>query len=124
MENVASRWIPPALYAAGIFVLSSIPGQSLPASSVWSHDKLVHGVVFAGLGALVYRACRRLPLAIALGVAWGALDELHQRFTAGRQSDAWDLAADAVGATVGAFAAWGVYHALRRRRTRRHADHP
>ena len=45
----------------------------------------------------------RSPLAIAMSVATGVLDEWLQRSIPGRQSDAADLVADGVGATTGAW---------------------
>jgi VanZ family protein len=90
---------------ATIFVLSSIPGTSMPLKGLWRFDKLVHAGAFAVLAALIYRARPSLPLAIGATTAYGALDELHQRFTPMRSADPLDLAADFVGACVGAFAA-------------------
>jgi VanZ family protein len=68
--------------------------------------------MYAGLAVLVVRACagghwsRVTPslagLAVTLTVAYGATDEFHQRFVAGRTADLADLAADAAGATVAA----------------------
>lgn len=100
------RWIPAVVYAAGIFAASSIPGRAMPVTRLLLQDKLVHAVVFAGLGALLYRACRRVWLTALLGGAYGVLDELHQRVTRGRSSELWDAVADAIGVLVGALAAW------------------
>jgi hypothetical protein len=82
-------------------------------------DKFIHAVVYAVLGAAL-RAPSRLPGVaagcVAFGVAtlWGALDELHQSFVPGRMMDAYDLLADACGATLGVtFAVLAL--ALRRR---------
>jgi VanZ family protein len=101
--------VPVAAYAAAIFALSSIPGRSFPAGQpVWDWDKLAHALLFAGLGALVYRAAVGPPpaarwfAAVSIAASWGVLDELHQRFTPGRSSDGWDALADLVGAVAGA----------------------
>jgi VanZ family protein len=42
--------------------------------------------------------------------AYGATDELHQRFVRGREADVADLAADAAGAfaAAGAIRAWSI----------------
>jgi VanZ family protein len=89
---------------AAIFVASSIPGTQLPAPGLWRYDKLVHGACFALLAMLGFRAARRHRAAWAIGLtsAYGALDELHQRWTPMRSSDPWDWVADTVGACVGA----------------------
>lgn len=114
------RWLPVVVYAAAIFVASSIPGRSMPGGRLFAYDKLVHAVVFAGLGALAWRASRSFGLAVAIAAAYGALDELHQRFTPGRSSESLDLVADVVGAALGAAAALALHHAL----GSRHAHRP
>jgi len=43
---------------------------------------------------------RALLLALLLTVAYGALDETHQRFVRGRTADPMDWAADGVGGAV------------------------
>jgi VanZ family protein len=111
------------LYAGGIFVLSSMSNP--PLVSMWSlpHlDKLFHALVYGGLTfVLIYalsvtrgtRPSARLVLgAAALAIVYGALDEFHQAFTPKRAMSAYDLLADAAGASVVA-SVWLV--ALRRR---------
>jgi VanZ family protein len=90
------------VYMAGIFVASSIPGTRMPAAGLWRFDKVLHACAFAGLAVLSWRATRRVPLAVAIATTYGALDELHQRFTPKRSSDPADLLADFVGACIGA----------------------
>lgn len=109
------RWLPPAIWAGAIFVASSVPGSGLPKSAVFSHDKIIHALVFAVLGALCARAARRAWIGALVATAYGALDELHQRYAPGRFSDGNDLLADAVGALVGAVGAM-VFMWVRRRR--------
>lgn len=98
------------LWAAVIFVASSIPRGApipLPGAGV---DKPVHALVYGVLGlllALTGRARGAAPgrAAVAsalLGLAYGITDELHQTFTPGRTASAADVLADAIGATLGA----------------------
>lgn len=73
------------------------------------YDKLAHAAVFALLaGALGYvsglRGWSMLLVAWLGALAVGALDEWHQSFLPGRTASWDDLAADAVGATLGALA--------------------
>jgi VanZ family protein len=99
---------------AALFVLSSIPNPpSLPRAA---SDKLIHAALYAGLGAVTIRALaegrwHELRLAHVLGAVliatiYGAFDEFHQSFVAGRRSDFADLRADAIGASVAAFSLW------------------
>jgi hypothetical protein len=114
------RWAPVVAYMAAIFVMSSIPGTKVPMPGLWRYDKVLHAVAFAGLAVLVFRATRRVPVAIGFATAYGALDEFHQRYTPHRSSDPADLAADFAGACLGAFAGlmWVRLRAGRSSRTR------
>ena len=104
-------WVPVAVYAGLVFLLSSQP-QPLPflPKEIWSFDKLLHGVEYAVLGFLLARALRAggLPAAriflgaLVLASLYGASDELHQSFVPNRDCDPRDWAADTVGAAVGA----------------------
>jgi VanZ family protein len=120
-------WLLVVFWAAAIFGLSSLPGSTIPSVRVPHLDKVVHVALYATLGALLARALgQRWPatpaaaagnrkrnhklvvgkvvlVAWLLAVAYGASDETHQLFVAGRSADPADLAADAVGALVGAF---------------------
>jgi VanZ family protein len=97
-----------------IFLLSSMTG--LPAPPGRLGDKSAHLLEYAGLALLTLRALAmgrlgdvRLPAAIgavAIALAYGLTDEIHQLFVAGRQFDVRDLAADAIGAGIAAAAVW------------------
>jgi VanZ family protein len=65
-------------------------------------DKVAHIVCFAVITALLWRGTAgRAPLALlACVVAFGALDELHQRFMPGRSAELADFIADAAAAAV------------------------
>ncbi|HUF29871.1 MAG TPA: VanZ family protein [Gemmatimonadaceae bacterium] len=114
------RWGPPALWAAFILVLTSIPGPELAPIGAFAFpgaDKLVHLGLYAVLGALVARAAHpasaRTLGSLLIGVAaFAAADEWHQRFIPGRSADARDFAADCAGAFAGLVAAT---HLLRRK---------
>jgi VanZ family protein len=93
-----------------IFAASSVsdPG-ALPADV---SDKTVHLAVYAGLGALVFRALaggglrrpgyspRGAAQAWVVAAAYGASDEWHQAFVPGRTVSAADWVADAAGAAA------------------------
>jgi VanZ family protein len=103
-------WLLVAFWAAVIFGLSSLPGSRIPSVRFAHFDKVVHFALYATLGALLGRALGQrwprsfwkvLAAAWVLAVAYGASDEIHQLFVAGRSADPADLAADAAGALVG-----------------------
>ncbi len=110
----ARRWLPPALWAALILVLTSIPSPPGPPGGIPHLDKVVHFVLYAGLGWLVTRALRarttRALVMVAVSIAlFAAFDEWHQRYFT-RDPEIPDWIADVLGASA------GVLVALRARR--------
>jgi VanZ family protein len=103
-----SLWLPPVLYLAAIWLASSQQAPTVLPPGGW--DKLVHGLAYAGLGALLGRAFGgsgvSAPAALALAVLtaslYGASDEWHQSFVPNRFADARDWLADTLGACAGA----------------------
>jgi VanZ family protein len=89
-------------WAAVIFAFSSIPSLSTGLGT-WDTvlRKGAHITEYAILGALLYRALGREELALAVGIAYAATDELHQHFVRGRHASPIDVAIDAVGLCVG-----------------------
>ena len=102
-------WIATAIVAVTIFTLSSIPAEDLARTGIRIWDKAAHAGVWAVLAYCLRRALgpgrMRTPLAIVLAIAYGAVDELHQSFTPGRELSGWDVVADAIGACLGALVA-------------------
>lgn len=96
-------WVPAALWAAFLFVLSSrpLPPGTLPGQ--W--DKVAHFAAYLVLGVLISYAThswkRSLLVAIGLGIAYGIADEIHQSFVPGRVPDVTDVVADALGVIAG-----------------------
>ena len=50
------RWVPPALWAALILLLTSIPNPDVGGVGFPGADKIVHGMLYLVLGWLVARA--------------------------------------------------------------------
>ena len=95
-------WLPVVLWAGLIFTFSAIPslGTGLGTWDVVLR-KLAHAAEFAVLGALLYRALRREPLAILLGSAYAVTDEVHQAFVSGRHGSPVDWLIDTAGVVAG-----------------------
>ena len=105
----ARRWLPPALWAALIVVLTSIPSPPDAPGGIPHLDKVVHLVLYAGLGWLAARAVgTRNPRALALVVlaiaVFAGVDEWHQQFFA-RDPSIADWIADVLGASAGTLVA-------------------
>ena len=101
-SRLLTVWLPVVAWAAVIFTLSSIPSLSTGLGT-WDTilRKGAHLTEYAVLGALLYRALGREPLALAVGIAYAATDELHQHFVHGRHASPLDVAIDAVGVAAG-----------------------
>ena len=101
-------WGPPIAWAAGIFLLSSLPIK--PQDPGYPlEDKVIHALLFWTLALLFFRALAigrsmSLPkaafLAFLFTTLYGVVDELHQSFTPLRTVDVWDWVADLVGAAL------------------------
>lgn len=104
-------WAPLYVYAGFIFYVSSIP-KPLPDISIPYFDKFLHIIEYTIFGILAARAfksssrevlCKNFKiLTVLAAVAYGASDEVHQLFVSCRACDAFDLAADMAGGTIGA----------------------
>lgn len=101
-SRLLTVWLPVALWAAVIFTFSSIPSLSTGLGG-WDTilRKGAHVAEYAVLGALLYRALGREALALGVGIAYAATDELHQHFVRGRHASPVDVAIDAAGIAVG-----------------------
>jgi VanZ family protein len=105
-----------------IFVASSV--QDVGPLPGGLSDKSWHSAGYAVLGALMLRglaAARwsrvtvlRAAAAVVLSTLYGVSDEWHQSFVPGRSPDVLDVAADAVGSTIGALAVLAAAAAVRR----------
>jgi VanZ family protein len=99
------RWWPPALWAAALFTVTSVPIRNPP--DVGQGDKGVHLLLYGVLAwllaraepSLVRRAVRLLATLVALS-ALAAADEWHQQFIPGRSASVSDWVADTTGATL------------------------
>lgn len=115
------RWA--ILWAIFILVVCLMPGSSVPKYDLFSRlhaDKLVHVFIFGVLLVLLMKGLlrqdnsnflrqRALFTAFAVAVIYGAITELLQEFIAsGREGDLGDLAANTIGAILGAvWMHWG-----------------
>ena len=105
------------VYAAAIFVLSSLPAVTAAPGFGPSTDKLYHVLEFVILAALAVGAVgargspwrtRAAIFGFAIAAAYGVADEIHQMFVPTRNADPWDALADIAGAAAGAIVAWSL----------------
>lgn len=115
VRAVLLAWGPVLAVAAGIFLLSSLPGGVLQLPPVKFLDKVAHLGIYFVLALLLLRALARTTslaagpralLALALVAGFGVTDELHQAFVPGRKPDGMDVVADAAGALLACAVFW------------------
>jgi VanZ family protein len=105
-------YIPLVIYWIMLFTATSLPASNLPSVAVG--DKIKHFSAFFGLSVLlsltlIYQnkilLFKKYFLAAALVISsiYGLLDEIHQSFVPGRNSEFLDWLADTIGAAAGAF---------------------
>jgi len=104
------RLLSVAVWASGIFLLSSLSNPPGQTSAEWP-SYAAHATEYAVLGFLVGRwarpAFRDAPLALLLFGAWlicaayAASDEFHQSFVPHRDASPLDWAVDLVGSAAG-----------------------
>jgi VanZ family protein len=109
LRNLA--WLAFAGWVATIFYFSSLTGPEIADFNIHLWDKAEHFAAFATGGVLLALALRWTVtwpwksvarFAILALVVYGALDEIHQLFTAKRSgADVFDWLADSFGATAG-----------------------
>jgi VanZ family protein len=95
--KLVSRWVPPVLYAALIFYLSSRSSFPVPGY-VWDFDKVIHFGEYGFFAALLLRATRSPLVSLLIASLYGVSDEVHQAFVPGRDSSPFDWMADTLGA--------------------------
>jgi VanZ family protein len=107
-------WLPVVLWAGLIFTLSAVPSLDTGLGT-WdlAVRKLAHLAEYAVLGGLLQRALGREPLALLVGSAYAATDEIHQTFVAGRQGSPLDWLLDTAGVAAGVllYARWAASRA-------------
>lgn len=108
-----SAWLLFGLYLVVAFVLTHLPGSSVPKVSwmdlVPAADKVAHAGLYFLLAVLLANCLRfwlrsnRVIVLLTLGTLAGyaAFDEWSQRFSPSRSPDVLDFAADMIGASCG-----------------------
>ena len=106
------------MYCVAIFLLSSLSVENLPPLNTPESDKVAHALLFGGLALTLGWGIRRAHpkasirlvflIPVVFASLFGATDELHQVFVPTRNADWWDLAADALGATLAQCGLWAI----------------
>jgi VanZ family protein len=95
-------WVAAGLWAALIFVVSSIPSVG-SSGDVTLRGAIEHMAEYLVLAALLRRCGLSWRMSMGVTLLYGLTDELHQAVVPGRDASVADLLFDAVGATLGAW---------------------
>ncbi|MFA5107446.1 MAG: VanZ family protein [Patescibacteria group bacterium] len=119
-----SIWLPPIIWAAVIYLLSSFPSLTVEALGTWDYffRKIWHMIEYAVLAVLFVRlgiernqADRTVYIISVLGAFFYAVtDEWHQTFVTGRVGTPTDVGIDSLGAIAGVV----LFASIRRKRSR------
>ncbi len=112
--------LPVILWAAVIFVASSIPNITLPKIEFIAVDKAVHTGVFYVFALLFYRAInkgkkqatinmKQLYVITGITMLYGISDEVHQLFVLNRFCDMYDMIADTLGGVLASLTVYIAY---------------
>lgn len=108
--------LPLLLFLLLIFIMSSLPGESISSISFEFSDKVLHAGAYFVLYFLFHHSLsnqERFELikenaflfAFLFTVLYAASDEFHQMYNPTRNADVYDLVADAVGGLIAYFSA-------------------
>ena len=109
MKKLLILWLPAILWAAVIFIFSSMPQISVSQFFLWDFilKKVAHISEYAILFFLLFRATQKnYILSFALTIIYALSDELHQSFVQGRTAAFYDLGFDLTGANICAYTIW------------------
>ena len=91
-----------ALYIMLMIIGSSLKGNSIPKSYIFTLDKLLHIIEYYIFGTLlffIFYSSSKTPdvISLILGTFYSLIDELYQSTVIGRDSSALDVLADIIG---------------------------
>lgn len=113
MSGAVRAWWPAIVWMAVIGILTSVPLPEIQwggaGTSVGGLDKLAHFLLYLALGVLLGRGLWLLDrasvvpvvTALAVGLAFAAVDEWHQSLLSFRDAALSDWLADAAGVSLG-----------------------
>jgi len=108
-------YLPLAVHWITIFILTSIPGDSLPEFAL--DDKLKHFIAYFVLSFFLTIALRvqeryknlrnhYIKFAVFITIIYSTFDEIHQAFIPGRSAEVLDWIANLLGLILGIYAAF------------------
>ena len=100
--NPRTNAILTGLFIFLMIIVSSLKGNSIPESYIFTLDKLLHIIEYYIFGTLlffIFLSSSKTPdvISLILGVFYSLIDELYQSTVIGRDASALDVLADIIG---------------------------
>lgn len=115
MSLFAGRpWVRALGWTAVILILLGIPGHSIPDSSLFRYDKVIHAALFLILAILWMQAAESrgvngIVVVLMSGIIFSVMSEWYQGILPiDRQPDVLDSVADIIGFLAGVLG-WGIW---------------
>ncbi len=111
-NNCTKYWLVVCIYAAFIFILSSISHPPSPPgiSNIPFFEKIEHLFLYFGFGLVLYLAMNhsnnpffqkyRIQMTLLIGTLYGITDEIHQFFVPCRDASALDVIINGCGVVL------------------------
>lgn len=102
------NWLPSFAIAMIIFILSSVPGDTIDSAGLGNNTLHINGhfFLYVLLTVSLFRGIKNIPGAITVSILYGIFDEFHQYFTPDRSSSILDLFVDTIGSIIGGLILW------------------
>jgi VanZ family protein len=111
-NNITKYWLLVCIYAAFIFILSSMSHPPSPpgTSNIPSFEIIEHLFLYFGFGLVLYLAMNhsnnhffrkyRIQMTVLIGTLYGITDEIHQLFVPFREASVLDVVVDGCGVVL------------------------
>lgn len=111
-NNITKYWLLVCIYAALIFILSSMSHPPSPpgTSNIPSFEIIEHLFLYFGFGLVLYLAMNhsnnpffrkyRIQMTVLIGTLYGITDEVHQLFVPFREGSVLDVVVDGCGVAL------------------------
>jgi VanZ family protein len=108
------QWIPAIIVCIVIFILSSIPGETIDNSGFGNATYQInaHFFLYFLLGIVLFKATKRLPKVFLVGFLYSISDEIHQMFVPNRTFQIFDIVTDTAGILLAGVILWKLYYLL------------
>ena len=113
-KKTLKLWVPTLFWCLVIFVLSSLPGADFSANKGDNFliRKSLHVIEYGVLTVCLFRATKKVGLAVLLSILYAVSDEVHQDFIIGRTGKVSDVLFDGFASMLAGLILWKYFQNL------------